>query len=202
MENAIADLRPDRAAQSPASSAPASPAFMASTERASLEASLDIRVFRALGRHSAPALHFSAVDDAVAARSSLLAELVSQGRNAARDGQLDLAIVHEDDALHIRVSCRQPVASLPTKPQGLTLMLTPLTPAENRVLALLPTHLPFVSIAEACHVSRNTVKTQVSSVYRKLGVSSRHRAVLVAQELGLIPQSPDPGEVVVVVPPA
>ena len=48
-----------------------------------------------------------------------------------------------------------------------------LTGAELRLLPLLTTHLSFREIAERLFVSRNTVKTQAISVYRKLGVSSR-----------------------------
>jgi LuxR family maltose regulon positive regulatory protein len=52
-----------------------------------------------------------------------------------------------------------------------------LTPAEVRLLPLLATHLTFPLIAERLGVSRNTVKTQAISTYRKLGVSSRSAAV-------------------------
>jgi LuxR family maltose regulon positive regulatory protein len=52
-----------------------------------------------------------------------------------------------------------------------------LTPAEVRLLPLLATHLTFPLIAERLGVSRNTVKTQAISTYRKLGVSSRSEAV-------------------------
>ncbi|WP_456818363.1 AAA family ATPase [Cellulomonas sp. URHB0016] len=52
-----------------------------------------------------------------------------------------------------------------------------LTAAEIRLLPLLSTHLTFPGIAERLGVSRNTVKTQAISTYRKLGVSSRSEAV-------------------------
>lgn len=42
-------------------------------------------------------------------------------------------------------------------------------------------------IAEELFVSRNTVKTQLRSIYRKLEVSSREEALLIASELQLIP---------------
>jgi LuxR family maltose regulon positive regulatory protein len=60
-----------------------------------------------------------------------------------------------------------------------------LTPAELRLLPLLASHLSFREIAEQLFVSRNTIKTQAISVYRKLGVSSRSEAVSEAQRLGL-----------------
>jgi LuxR family transcriptional regulator, maltose regulon positive regulatory protein len=60
-----------------------------------------------------------------------------------------------------------------------------LTPAELRLLPLLPTHLAFREIGERLYVSQHTVKTQAMSVYRKLGASSRSQAVQRMQELGL-----------------
>jgi LuxR family maltose regulon positive regulatory protein len=61
-----------------------------------------------------------------------------------------------------------------------------LTPAELRVLRLLPTHLSFPEIAGRLHVSANTIKTQAHSVYRKLDASSRTEAVANAGRVGLI----------------
>jgi LuxR family transcriptional regulator, maltose regulon positive regulatory protein len=61
-----------------------------------------------------------------------------------------------------------------------------LTAAELRLLPLLTTHLSFREIAERLFVSRNTVKTQAISVYRKLDASSRSEAVARAIQLGLV----------------
>jgi LuxR family transcriptional regulator, maltose regulon positive regulatory protein len=61
-----------------------------------------------------------------------------------------------------------------------------LTHAELRLLPLLSTHLSFREIGERLFVSRNTIKTQAISVYRKLGVSSRSDAITRAGELGLV----------------
>jgi LuxR family transcriptional regulator, maltose regulon positive regulatory protein len=60
-----------------------------------------------------------------------------------------------------------------------------LTAAELRLLPLLSTHLSYQEIGERLHVSKNTVKTQAYSAYRKLEVSSRSDAVVRARELGL-----------------
>jgi LuxR family maltose regulon positive regulatory protein len=62
-----------------------------------------------------------------------------------------------------------------------------LTAAELRLLPLLATHLSFREIGERLCVSRNTIKTQAVSVYRKLGVSSRSDAIAEAARLGLLP---------------
>jgi LuxR family maltose regulon positive regulatory protein len=61
-----------------------------------------------------------------------------------------------------------------------------LTPAELRVLRLLPTHLSFREIGDHLFLSRHTVKTEAISTYRKLGVTSRSDAVRRAGELGLL----------------
>jgi LuxR family maltose regulon positive regulatory protein len=61
------------------------------------------------------------------------------------------------------------------------------TPAEQRVLQLLTTHLTLGEIAEQLHISRNTVKTHAISVYRKLNASTRTEAVREARSLGLLP---------------
>jgi LuxR family maltose regulon positive regulatory protein len=60
-----------------------------------------------------------------------------------------------------------------------------LTPAELRLLPLMATHLTFREIGERLYISQNTVKAEAISVYRKLGVTSRSRAVQRAQEIGL-----------------
>ena len=63
--------------------------------------------------------------------------------------------------------------------------LAELTPAEMRVLRLLPSHLSYPQIAAELIVSPNTVKSQVRSVFGKLGVSSRHEAVELCRVHGL-----------------
>ena len=63
---------------------------------------------------------------------------------------------------------------------------SPLTPAELRLLPYLQTHLTAERIAERLFVSNWTVKTQVKSIYRKLGVSSRNDAVQKATTIGLL----------------
>jgi LuxR family maltose regulon positive regulatory protein len=64
-----------------------------------------------------------------------------------------------------------------------------LTPAEQRLLPLLATHLSFREIGERLYVSRNTVKTQAIAVYRKFGVTSRSAAIERAVDLGLIDEA-------------
>ena len=61
-----------------------------------------------------------------------------------------------------------------------------LTSAELRLLPMLATHLTFRQIAEQMSLSRNTVKSEAISIYRKLGVSSRSQAVAQLRDLGLL----------------
>ena len=61
-----------------------------------------------------------------------------------------------------------------------------LTIAEQRLLPYLQTHLSRAEIAERLFVSRNTVGTQISAIFRKLGASNRTDAVRRAIELGLL----------------
>jgi LuxR family maltose regulon positive regulatory protein len=61
-----------------------------------------------------------------------------------------------------------------------------LTAAELRLLPLLSTHLSLPEIAGELFLSRNTIKSETNSIYRKLGVSSRSQAVSRSRELGLL----------------
>jgi LuxR family transcriptional regulator, maltose regulon positive regulatory protein len=61
-----------------------------------------------------------------------------------------------------------------------------LTRAELRILRQLPGHLSFPQIAAAAHLSPNTVKTHVRSIYAKFGVSSRREAIEHARRTGLL----------------
>ncbi|HVT98419.1 MAG TPA: LuxR C-terminal-related transcriptional regulator, partial [Acidobacteriaceae bacterium] len=64
-------------------------------------------------------------------------------------------------------------------------LLEPLSPQEKRVLRLLAEHRSNAEIARELVVSVNTVRTQVQSIYGKLGVHKRSAASDVARELRL-----------------
>jgi LuxR family maltose regulon positive regulatory protein len=85
----------------------------------------------------------------------------------------------EAEAVELRAECVK--ASSDQEGRASTL-----TPAELRLMPLLSSHLSFREIGEQLFVSRNTVKTQAISVYRKLGVSSRSEAIARAADLGLV----------------
>ena len=71
------------------------------------------------------------------------------------------------------------------RPGGSLALVGGLSVAERRVLQYLRTHLTLAEIGARLFVSRNTVKTQAISIYRKLGVSSRSEAVRIAVEADL-----------------
>jgi LuxR family maltose regulon positive regulatory protein len=74
----------------------------------------------------------------------------------------------------------------PAPHAGSELLQEPLTEAEQRVLGLLARGRTNPEIAAALVVSINTVKTQVQSIYRKLGVKSRWEAREAAHRLDLL----------------
>jgi LuxR family transcriptional regulator, maltose regulon positive regulatory protein len=60
-----------------------------------------------------------------------------------------------------------------------------LTAAELRLLPLLSTHLPVPEIAAELFLSPHTIKSEIKSIYRKLGATTRTQAVTRSRELGL-----------------
>jgi len=104
--------------------------------------------------------------------TSYLIEHVTQGR---RDPFIDQLVGAGLDA-----RAAQPDAS-----RSRSLLAEPLTPAELRVLKLLPTST-YLQMADVLYVSRNTVKTHLRSIYQKLGVESRPLAIERAVELRLL----------------
>jgi DNA-binding NarL/FixJ family response regulator len=61
----------------------------------------------------------------------------------------------------------------------------PLTRRERVILSNLDEDVTLEQIATRLFVTRNTVKSQVRSVYKKLGVSTRADAVACARAIGL-----------------
>jgi LuxR family transcriptional regulator, maltose regulon positive regulatory protein len=76
-------------------------------------------------------------------------------------------------------------AAQPDASRSPSQLAEPLTPAELRVLKLLPTST-YLQMAEVLYVSRNTVKTHLRSIYQELGVESRSQAIERAVELRLL----------------
>ncbi len=76
-------------------------------------------------------------------------------------------------------------AAQPNHRPGQRMITESLTEAEMRILKLLPTST-YLQIAATLYISRNTVKTQLRSIYQKLGVSSRSAAIERAVDLRLL----------------
>ena len=118
------------------------------------------------------------------ARTFLLLGDVGLARVLTHEATELLVLIPDGEVLEAELAALEQVAE--AEPMPLGVLATPMTPAEMRVLRYLPTHLTFAAIADELFVSRNTVKTQAISIYRKLGVSSRNPAVVTARSLGLL----------------
>jgi LuxR family maltose regulon positive regulatory protein len=65
-------------------------------------------------------------------------------------------------------------------------MVKPLTRQELVILRQLDSGLPITQIAGALNISKNTIKTHLKSIYRKLAAESRQDAITKARELSLL----------------
>ncbi len=98
-----------------------------------------------------------------------------------------------DELLHsVQVERLHPVlahalTSAPARTTGVRpAIVVSLTEREKALLEFLPTHLSYAQIGERMYLSVNTVKSNLKSVYRKLGVGSRAEAVEMARRLDLL----------------
>jgi LuxR family maltose regulon positive regulatory protein len=76
---------------------------------------------------------------------------------------------------------RQPSPTRPVMTTG-----EDLTARETTILELLPTYMSYAQIGERLYLSINTVKGNLKTIYRKLGVTSRSGAVDAARRAGLV----------------
>ncbi len=67
-----------------------------------------------------------------------------------------------------------------------SLLDSPLTKRELMILRRLESGLPIMQIAADLHISKNTIKTHLKNIYRKLSADSRHQAVERAREFELL----------------
>jgi ATP/maltotriose-dependent transcriptional regulator MalT len=65
-------------------------------------------------------------------------------------------------------------------------LVVALSDREAEVLQLLPTGLTQDELADALFISKNTLKTHLGAIYRKLGAASRRQAVIRAEALRLL----------------
>lgn len=103
----------------------------------------------------------------------LIAELVGSGRGG-------------EHATRLQWSFARAVATARTPPASVGALIEPLTPRETEVLKLLQQRLSDREIAEALHISSQTVHTHTRNLYQKLQVERRQDAVAEAARLGLL----------------
>lgn len=117
----------------------------------------------------------------LAGTTRLLAPVALEGRTLdPLLAEVDVARLCPDLAAWRRSTARD-------RPQDRSVSIVePLTDKERAVLLRLPSHATYRAIGAELYISVNTVKTYVSAVYRKLGVSSRADAVAAARRCGLL----------------
>ena len=74
----------------------------------------------------------------------------------------------------------------PASRQAAGALVVALSEREAEILQLLPAAYNQDEIAEVLFISKNTLKTHLRAIYRKLGVESRRQAVIRAEELQLL----------------
>ena len=107
-----------------------------------------------------------------------VAERALSNLAAMREGGL---VAGRLDAVIRRINAADPDPRGHTEP-----VRSLLSPREVQILSLLTTEETLAGIGRRLFVSRNTVKTHTSRIYRKLGVSDRRQAVAEARRLNLI----------------
>ena len=107
----------------------------------------------------------------------------STARHLVRE--IDDLLMHRPD-MGVFVDQQRAMKELLSASGTASFSVTPLTPAELRLLPYLQTHLTVPEISARLFISRNTVSTEVGSIYRKLGASSRSEAVERAVAVGLL----------------
>ena len=147
----------------------------------------------AAGRQRLVALHsvapwFNALCGLAFTRAALLIDDRTTSRALLRELEHALRLEAPDNgaAPHVE-ALRQSIEAarqLPSDPAWA------LTDAELKVLQHLPTNLTLADIATRLFVSRNTVKSHVAAIYRKLGATSRSDAVDLARQTGLLEDVP------------
>jgi LuxR family maltose regulon positive regulatory protein len=100
--------------------------------------------------------------------------------------EIDDILLHRPDLGHLVDEVSELRGFVSSSEQPGTTSGPPLTPAELRLLPYLQTHLSIREIGERLYISRNTVSSEVGSIYRKLGVSARSDAVERAMAMGLL----------------
>ena len=139
--------------------------------------------------HLAEAEGLAGHPEAAVANLTLADLLVDEGRleeaasHVARGTELAGRVPYEPRDRQAR-AVRQRLENAAPLPRGG--MIEQLTGRETSVLRLLPSSLTAREIAGELYLSLNTIKTHTRSIYRKLGVRTRHEAIEEARRQNLI----------------
>ncbi len=119
---------------------------------------------------------------------NLSAALRSGVRGILRDTSTEVEIVAATVAIALGLLVLHPdtMELLSIREQVAIAPVQTLTPREVEVLELLGSGLSNKAIAKHLQISEHTVKFHISSIFQKLGVSTRTEAVTVGIRLGLI----------------
>lgn len=149
-------------------------------------------VLQALKQHpqAPPAILLTTFDDDAVAASAM--QLGARGYLLKDIGKNELAEairdVHNGKTIWNPVITERVVRGLDKLRSGFTASVSPLalTPRETEILRLMAAGSSNREIAELLGTAEGTVKNHASSIFQKLGVRDRTRAVLRAIELGYI----------------
>jgi ATP/maltotriose-dependent transcriptional regulator MalT len=106
-------------------------------------------------------------------------EALAEGRRMSMEAAIGYALSKEGSSTTTQsTTSEQPLSSTPDHPAGLT-------PREIEVLGLVASGMTNAQVAKEIFISPRTVETHLTSIYHKLGVSSRAAATRLALENGL-----------------
>ena len=118
--------------------------------------------------------------------TTVLIDLADRSSAAALAGEVSQLLATAPDDTH---PLRARLERLERRLEGRSrapVLADPLTEREVTVLRLLRSALSRREIAAALNLSENTIKTQIKSIYGKLGVSTRGEAIARGQQLGIL----------------
>ncbi|HLN68606.1 MAG TPA: LuxR C-terminal-related transcriptional regulator [Streptosporangiaceae bacterium] len=137
-------------------------------------------------RRRRPGISAWATIDIMLVLTKVLIDLGDRSSAAVLAGEVSLLLTAAPDDTH---PLRARLERLERRLEGRSparALADPLTEREVTVLRLLRSALSRREIAAALNLSENTIKTQVTSIYGKLGVSARGDAIARGQQLGIL----------------
>ena len=137
-------------------------------------------------RRQLPGISAWATIDIMLLLTTVLIDLGDRSSAAVLAGEVGLLLTTAPDDAH---PLRARLERLERRLEGRSpapVLAYPLTEREMTVLRLLRSALSRREIAAALNLSENTIKTQVKSIYGKLGVSARGDAIARGQQLGIL----------------